>query len=370
MKRLDRRLRVPFRTFVVAAALLAAGFSLHVGSRGWAQGGLPAGPLPDGAVYVGETPAGRTMSLFVERGADGSADARLLSAPPALGEPVRFDLAVAGLLVEVEGGWRLRGEVRRRTAASPYADVEVVLPRMEDGYLDPFGVAEVTLTGADVADLAPLLRLEGAGTLLTSETVLADGSLRVARHAPAFYREPWRELDLVAFARLDVDRSVTDGLRARRAAPAVPAGAWWDERTVRVQALAPTLASVRVEHHVYSGGAHPNTHLDALNLMPASDGSWRLASPCEVLAGLRRACDLATVRSAVIDELSRQGAAWVTDGGVTAHTPWLLDLLTFTPTGLRIDFAPYAVGPYAQGLFTVHVPYAALPGDGATDPTP
>ena len=333
-----------------------------------------AGIVQEGAAsYLGTSPRGRTLLLMFETATDGTARAVLLEAPPEHGQGPGLNLSFAGPYRAEEASVVLTAEGRRRTAASPTARMEARVPRSRGDSLDPFGIADVTLHGLPAhwagsgAEDPVRLRLEGIATALRSEVALADGTVRVSRRAPFFYAEPWRGLDLVSFARLEVDRSVAEGLAQRRERPRAASGAWWDERVVEVQSLSRKLVSVRVESHVYRGGAHPNTHLTARTFLRAADGAWRLASPCEALGVLGRPCDRPRVRERVIRDLERQEAAWVVDGEVNESTPWLLDRTTLTPTGLRVDFEPYAVGPYAQGVFTVHVPFpidGTPPADG------
>lgn len=221
--------------------------------------------------------------------------------------------------------------------------------------LDPFGGARVEgLAGLD-GDLA----FRAVGTTFSSRASLADGSFTFERQGPLFYADPWRGLDLAASLAMSTGGEMRQGLEQRQEFPQSVAGFWMDVRRVRVTALTPTLVSLLIEHHTYTGGAHPNTMLSARTYL--GDGaSWRRAAACESVRALAWPCDEAVLRAEVIAGLEAQNAAWVESGEVTAETPWLLDTFTVEPGGVTVHFSPYAVGPYAQGPFTVSVGFPAL----------
>lgn len=132
----------------------------------------------------------------------------------------------------------------------------------------------------------------------------------------------------------------------------------------RLQGLVGTTVSLLGEAYRYTGGAHGNTTFAA--------DTWQLDGPPPrtlSLADLFRPGTpyLARLEPRVLADLRAQNATWVVDGEVTALTAQDLALFTLAPAGLTFTFPPYAMGPYAEGTFTVVVPYAdvvdlALPG--------
>lgn len=223
---------------------------------------------------------------------------------------------------------------------------------------DPFGSLDLTLFGPE--DLPPSrLQVQAVGTLFVGRAMLADGSFDVQRVAPFFYEAPWADLDLVEGVAGDVQESLRAGLDQRRRLPQGVGGRWADERIADVQAFGRSLVSVLYQSYTYSGGAHPNTFRESETFL--RDGErWRRASLCEVLAELGHDCDRAALRQRIVRELRAQEAAWVVQGEVDAATPWLLETYSVTAHGLRFDFSPYRVGPYAQGPFVVRVPFDEL----------
>ena len=153
--------------------------------------------------------------------------------------------------------------------------------------------------------------------------------------------------------------SLVAGLTTRAERPASVSGTWWEERRTEIVSLSPELVSARTTIDAYTGGAHPNLRYGFVNV--AWDGTaWTPVDVCGALEVLGRACDETALRARVAAELRAQQAAWALDGEVDRATPWLLDRFTVAPDGLRFDYAPYEVGPYASGPFSVEVPFAEL----------
>lgn len=320
-----------------------------------AQG--PAFASVDGALYAGPGGTGRTVLLSLHLDGDGGAAGTLLEAPPPAGAAPGLDFAFDGEAVREGDAVVVRARAAPRTTPGRGQDLEIRTPSDPDaGTLDPFGTAEVAVVGADTD-----LKLAGIGTLLLGGTTLADGSLGVERRAPFFYADPWRTLDVAGAEELAAGPALREGRAQRRDRPRTIAGTWWDRRYATVESLSDDLVSVRVLTDVFAGGAHPDTRR-ATRLFRRDREDWTDVGPCEALATLGRGCDLAAVRAAVIADLERQEAAWVLDGSVDASAPWLLDLVTLTPRGLRVEFDPYDVGPYVEGPFVVDLPFP-LPGE-------
>ena len=65
---------------------------------------------------------------------------------------------------------------------------------------------------------------------------------------------------------------------------------------------------------------------------------------------------------ALLARLREADADWVTGGSVVQLSEERLGAFTLAPTGLTVHFAPYEVGPYAQGSFAVEIPADGLDG--------
>ncbi len=109
----------------------------------------------------------------------------------------------------------------------------------------------------------------------------------------------------------------------------------------------------------YTGGAHPNTSYRSLTFYRTGEGKpVRLGLKDLFLEG-------AAYRPVLLREITRKlrahRAAWILDSTVKL-TGRDLGVFNLTGRGLTFTFAPYAVGPYAQGKFAVTVPYEKLRG--------
>ena len=107
-----------------------------------------------------------------------------------------------------------------------------------------------------------------------------------------------------------------------------------------------------------TGGAHGNYVVEAFNF--AIDGDEVRAIGMDDLF-----LDAKVGRSAVSERcvaaLRAQDAMWVTGGTVTDVTD-LLDTFHFENGQIVVHFAPYEVGPFAEGEHVVEVPFEALRG--------
>ena len=312
--------------------------------------------------YAGPGPSGRPTTLELTVEDDGTAFGRVYEAPAQAGERPGLEVSFEGRATREEGRVRVDaiavGEGLDRDGAALRVVATAVPSRRNDvAEPDPFGTALLSFFPEE----GPAWRasLPAAAIGVRSRTSLDDGSLEVSAFGPFFYAEPWSELELAPDP-FDLAESVATGLEQRVDLPEAPSGLWWDERTVDVAALTPRIASVRVTFSAYTGGAHPNTWY-AFATWLRDDGEWRRADVCGALRALDYRCDPAALRAAIASDLRGQGASWVVEGSVDANTPWLLDPFTVTVGGLRFDFAPYDVGPYAQGPFQVVLPFSALP---------
>lgn len=132
---------------------------------------------------------------------------------------------------------------------------------------------------------------------------------------------------------------------------------WWFDSRARIEYAAPGLLSSLVTVSDYTGGAHPNLYYWSYNL--ALTGT-RLR-PFE-LADLFLADSgwLDSLSQLVLAELHEQGADWVLDGSVNGFSEADLQVFVISPIGLQFVLAPYQVGPWSSGTFTVLVPLDEL----------
>lgn len=138
---------------------------------------------------------------------------------------------------------------------------------------------------------------------------------------------------------------------------------WWFDSRATIEYAAPGLLSSLVTVSDYTGGAHPtlnywsyNLALTGTRLRPfdlgdlfTEDSGW-----LQILGGL------------VLADLRDQGADWVLNDTVTEVTEADLQVFVIGPVGLQFVLAPYQVGPWSSGSFTVLVPLDEL--DGLFDP--
>ncbi len=137
---------------------------------------------------------------------------------------------------------------------------------------------------------------------------------------------------------------------------------WEGSIGIDVVHLSTQSASVLEFHWEYTGGAHGNTvitgrcfvdtdgkitQLELADLFdPSSDWARRLIAYC-------------------LKDLHSQGASHVSDVVVedpesTTYTVDNLTSFTLSPAGITFFFSPYQVGCYAEGIYTVRVPYDAI----------
>ena len=323
--------------------------------------------------YVGDGPSGRPMTLELAVEPDGSAAGRAFDTPPREGQPTGLELRFRGA---ASGGDDLRVAANVHDARGPTGarlSIRADLDRTASpGEPRPSALGSATLTFVPAGGVEPAwtATLQAVGTRLSAKIALDDTTVEVVAATPFFYAQPWRGLrigpSLDAFA-----ESAAAGLTQRAQRPTGATSTWWDERTVHLASLGPDIVSARTRVSDYTGGAHPDLRFAFATWIRDGDG-WRGVDLCGTLAALDRRCDPGALRAHVIRALRAQDAAWAVDGELDATTPWLLDPFTIGPSGVRLDYAPYAVGPYAQGPFAVEIPFDRLHelsrGRGASDP--
>lgn len=131
----------------------------------------------------------------------------------------------------------------------------------------------------------------------------------------------------------------------------------------RVQYYSDSLISTLGTRFSYTGGAHPNTNHYSLNYL-LKDGK---AAPVRLadlfLPGAAWEKHLSDL---IMADLRHKKAGWVLEGQIKAFAPKDLEVFTLTPRRITFVFSPYAVSCYADGTFTVVVPFKSL--EGLIDP--
>lgn len=182
--------------------------------------------------------------------------------------------------------------------------------------------------------------------------------IAVGSEAPFFLGAPWRELNaqLTGFVHAPAAAAARDAQAL--AATGDLTYPYTYEGLLTPTLVRPDLLSLLETRSSYAGGAHPNTTYRSLNF-------WRRGSEVRrlELAALFR--EGVSYRQVLLAEVTRtlraRGAAWIVDGSVRLRERDL-SVFTLSARGLTFAFAPYAVGPYAQGAFFVTVPYARVRG--------
>ncbi len=132
--------------------------------------------------------------------------------------------------------------------------------------------------------------------------------------------------------------------------------------------------------YVFQGGAHPNTYYDALNWRRDSHSEFGIDDVITGQTGYE-ALSVAAEAALMAEKRERLGEG-LTDAEywkedviyATAPTPENFQLFTLAPSasdaakagGIALHYAPYAVGPYAEGAYSIVIPQAAF-ADYITD---
>ncbi len=239
-----------------------------------------------------------------------------------------------------------------------------------------FGLAEGELSGTLIGEPDQTGTFEG--TFLASGTVTPFSFEKVAQYVDytfqqgliqatstyPFFSSP-RLQDMNDFVQPDLMADQIEFIQTSQEAELNGdiRNGWWFDSRARIEYAAPGLLSTLVTVSDYTGGAHPSLNFWSYNL--ALTGT-RLR-PFD-LADLFLADSgwLEDVSSLVLAELEEQQAAWVLDGSVSDLSAKDLQVFVISPNGLQFILAPYLVGPWVEGAFTVVLPLESL--DGLLDP--
>lgn len=121
--------------------------------------------------------------------------------------------------------------------------------------------------------------------------------------------------------------------------------------------IGPDWISVRWMSYQYTGGAHGNWGITGLN--------WQSdqirPTPIELHHLFKEDSPWVELLSTLcIESLKTQGASSVVDNTITSFTADDLKAFTLHQHGLEIHFSPYSVASYAEGAFTVSIPWDAI----------
>jgi hypothetical protein len=114
------------------------------------------------------------------------------------------------------------------------------------------------------------------------------------------------------------------------------------------------LVSVRMQGYEFTGGAHGNHAFEARNFAWVNNALVELAAK-DVIAPSH----YKELRELCIKDLRSQHASWPEQIGVNKETPPILNV---TAQALVVTFPPYEAGSYAEGAYTVCLPFAAVAG--------
>lgn len=184
-----------------------------------------------------------------------------------------------------------------------------------------------------------------------------DGNIHVQETFPHFLVADLTPLapELAPTARATVAGFLGSGRNAR-AADALFHGYELIADT-ELEGLAGAYVSLKTTTYTYTGGAHGMHDIGTATWWLDPAGPRRLTLAELFAPG---ADFVARLGPLVLASLEAQGALWVTQGQVTRLSADDLAHYALTPAGIAFSFPPYAMGPYAQGSFTVTVPYARV----------
>ena len=120
----------------------------------------------------------------------------------------------------------------------------------------------------------------------------------------------------------------------------------------------PQLISFRYDVSTYTGGAHPNSFVKVFNYAVVG-GRTRSLTLDNVLLRGKRAADFS--KSVLVPALNRAKKERGGDPATTLNAE-LWNSFVIHSEGLTWHFAPYAVGPYAEGGYEIKLTWAQMKG--------
>lgn len=185
------------------------------------------------------------------------------------------------------------------------------------------------------------------------------GSVQASLALPDFHGGTWQAIDEPLWqAETGYLRSFASEGRTDYIAAMVWHG-WFSHSDTTVQGVSDDHLSLLSARSTYTGGAHGNLTYVARTYVATPAGP----RPVELAALLSAE---PSARAALVDHvlaaLRAQDATWVVQGEVDTLSEQDLSLFSLTPQGLQFVFPPYAMGSYAEGTYTVLVPYDVARG--------
>jgi Protein of unknown function (DUF3298) len=245
------------------------------------------------------------------------------------------------------------------------------------------------------AAIVPIMVVAGAAIAAHAETKI-EPQVSINTKAvevtltvdPALRKFPGLFEDNMAEGRRWAERNRTEADKARRTEPEFfrEGRRWTFERSYTLRSAVGRYISVLRDDGTYTGGAHPNSYVDTIlwdrdtrkrvNIRPffretADNGPTmtalaqlaRVAVADEKLS--RDAINVDVPKEKLTPELLAQQDSFIADG----IPPTLLKIgpISLAPStwdgksaGLTFHYSPYAVGAYAEGPYTVFVPWTAF----------
>jgi len=138
-----------------------------------------------------------------------------------------------------------------------------------------------------------------------------------------------------------------------------PSAAWEQQVDYEVVHAGSRFVSLLFTDQSHTGGVHGNIGYHSF-LLVRGPGGWREAALADLLLSGSGPSD--RLSGLLLGGLRERGAMWVTNGSIKELSVDQMRVFTATQRALTFHFAPYEVGPYAEGPYEVQIPLAALPG--------
>lgn len=163
--------------------------------------------------------------------------------------------------------------------------------------------------------------------------------------------------ELKAASKEDVINFITD--TKEYADPNDPYAYYPWERQVNVDIIytSESLISCLITFYEFTGGAHPNTYHGSMNFK-ITGANYSYTSLDDLF--IPASGYLNFLSDYIIADLKKQGASFVSYGDITSLSEEDLFTYIIRPQYIEFVFSPYHVASYAEGTFTVQVPYSKL----------
>lgn len=190
--------------------------------------------------------------------------------------------------------------------------------------------------------------------LVAGEVVFESHRYEVTAYAPQFTGDAHGMQELITDTILALFESFIEDYRLDMEDE--PEWGWEFVCDYTIEFYSEYFISILLEVYEHTGGAHGNAYYVCLNHLEEKGSAEFLDLEDFFLGNTDYGAILSEI---LIHELKEQDAAWILDGSIQNIEP---DLLVFnvTPKGLLCTFAPYAVGPYAEGPHQVTIPFKKL----------